>query len=251
MELRDIILQPGENIAWETLHTADLDKDVYWYYYYNILLRKDTALVNKFLLDVTLLKWRDDVDGLVLRATGFQESEPLHPCLQAYVNCRRSGKLRLIRKIPDVKIEISADFNLHCLGDIDFKIKVERSRGLDMASKFRIPIYTYAYILDSRPWEPTLSANTLEPPDETSGLLTVTVDSSRVENNKDLYFYIKIIRVSRPLRVTVVEGQAVIVRNARELCWVWAPTGHCPTSTEVPKGLHIEVINATIRKEDI
>ncbi|KAK4184125.1 hypothetical protein QBC35DRAFT_67565 [Podospora australis] len=361
-----------QRAAFQWLNQADLDEDAYWHHYYNVLFRKNTALANKFLLDVTLLKWQDDVDGLVLRAKGFQESlheastqacdstsvsemsiageaenqdtgvsiqESLH---EASTHARDSTlvserpmstaeeaenqgtgvsihkkcdcaigddaatqiRSRLIHEIPDAKIEIGqmsdltlsqfaksdhigidrrslfeiytelwraweysstfqaeskggkrmsvcigADLDLHCLGDIDFKIKVERSRGLDMASKFRIPIHTCTHILDSRPWETKLSANTPESSDEESS--TITVDSRKLENNMDLYFYVKIIHVSRPIRVIVVEGQAVIVRNARELCWVWAPTGHCPTSAEVPKGLHIEVINATIRKEDI
>ncbi|KAK4654799.1 hypothetical protein QC762_602485 [Podospora pseudocomata] len=327
-----------QRAAFQWLNLADLDKDAYWHHYYNILLRKDTALANKFLLDVTLLKWRDDVDGLILRATGFQESiheaspQARHstPASESPMSVSPAGEAenqgtgvgsqqkcdcaigddaatqirsRLIREIPDAETEIGqmsdltlshfaksdhvgidrrslfeiytelwrawehsstfqaeskggkrmsvcigADLDLHCLGDIDFKIKVERSHGLDIASKFRIPIHACAHIL---PEESTLSASTSEPSEESSRSPTVTVDSSRLENNKDLYFYIKVIRVSRPLRVTVVEGQAVIVRNDRQLCWVWAPTGHCPTSAELPKGLHIEVINATIRKEDI
>lgn len=67
---------------------------------------------------------------------------------------------------------IGADLDLHCLGDIDFKIKVERSRGLNIASKFRIPIHACAHIL---PGESTLSASTSEPSEESSTSSTITV----------------------------------------------------------------------------
>ncbi|KAK4170726.1 hypothetical protein QBC36DRAFT_370731 [Triangularia setosa] len=232
-----------QRAAFQWLNRADLDKDGYWHHYYNILVRKDITLANRFLFDITLLKWQDDVDGLVLRATRFQETlhepspqvrhtpaseRPVTAVEQTENQRTRVGSQQkcdcvigdnaaaqirssFISGNPDAGTEtgqmsdltlsqfsrsdligvdrrslfeiytelwraweesstfqaeskgrkrmsvcIGADLALNRLGDIDFKIKVERSRGLDMASKFRIPIRTSTQPLNIRSWESTL-----------------------------------------------------------------------------------------------
>ncbi|KAK4204863.1 hypothetical protein QBC40DRAFT_292393 [Triangularia verruculosa] len=111
---------------------------------------------------------------------------------------------------------ISADLDLSKLGDVDFRIKVDRFRGLEVASKFRVPIHACTKSLDPpRDWPPEASSI----PSHSGVLEGLSV----------------IINVSTPLRLTVLEGQAVTVRHHHKLIWIWIPAGDFAASTEVPK----------------
>ncbi|KAK0747319.1 hypothetical protein B0T21DRAFT_405958 [Apiosordaria backusii] len=104
--------------------------------------------------------------------------------------------------------------NLADIGDIDFRIKVDRFRGLEVANKFRVPVHTCTKALvPPRNW--LSEAGGISSPRGVPEVLTV--DSSRLEHDTDLYFFLKIINVSSPLRVTVLGGQAVTVRDHHEL----------------------------------
>ncbi|KAK4642678.1 hypothetical protein QC761_0087000 [Podospora bellae-mahoneyi] len=324
-----------QKAAFVWLNQADLDQDGYWPHYYNILSRKDTHLAKQFLLDITLLKWQDDVDGLVSRAysqkrvdelsmpadltptptrmaadAGEREA-PQNPHGHWPHNCDCSADKQVVtqmrsdleREIPDARAEISemsgltlamlrqtglevvgvdrrslfevytelwraweqsatfqaevkskrrlsvcisAELDLSNIGDIDFRIKVDRSRGLEVASKFRVPIHACIKSLDPpRDWPPE-AGRIPSYGDVCEGL---SVDSSRLEDKANIYFFFKIINVSAPLKLTVLEGQAVTVRDRHELIWIWIPACDLAASIEVPKGMQIEVINATIQKQ--
>ncbi|KAK4671399.1 hypothetical protein QC764_0094840 [Podospora pseudoanserina] len=244
--------------------------------------------------DITLLKWQDDIDGLVSWATNFQtgvheRSSPTHstPVIarvaaeergnetfqhpdehwQPKCDCSTDEEVLtqirsdLEEEIPEARAEIQrmsgltlsmlarsrsdmsgvdrrslfeaeakgkrrlsvciyADLDLSKLGDMEFRIKVDRS--------FTPPASQLA------------SGGNISGPNGAPEVLTV--DSSRLEHNTDMYFFFKVINVSSPMRITVLEGQAVTVRDHHELLWVWIPAGNFPALTEVPNGVCIEVI---------
>ncbi|KAK4669982.1 uncharacterized protein QC763_0038090 [Podospora pseudopauciseta] len=187
-----------------------------------------------------LARSRSDMEGVDRRSLFEVYTELWRAWEQsATFQTEAKGKRRL-------SVCISADLDLAKFGDVDFRIKVDRSRGLEVASKFRVPIHTCTKSLNPPRERPSEAGNIPGP----SGVLEVlSVDSSRLENDTKMYFFFKVINVSSPLRITVLEGQAVTVRDRHDLLWVWIPAGNTPASTEVPKGVCIEVINATIRTQ--
>lgn len=74
-------------------------------------------------------------------------------------------------------------------------------------------------------------------------------DVNDIPDNQDVYFYAELIHVSQRIRLTAVNGKAVIVKGTTGSRWTWAPGRRA--QTEVAPGLQIEVWDATIRKETI